>query len=408
MLQTPEPEHQPPTPEATGRRQAKRQRKAAPIDHRRREANRLAAERSRGRQHEKVVALEVAIQALGDENLRLREEIARLETGNAEAPMSLDLIDAPAEDDNSRTLLNALLSAPPAPPAEEMWLDSPAELNENWMMGMDDLFPGVESGRLGELANVAAGQDSSSFAEVMEEHVEHPLPTETPRRPIPAPPMRPTNTAALNTEMEKVIRDDLRETKEAIARIQKEIAFYRGQGDAVPEPVALSSALDILSRDDDEVMEKTKKIDEEISELEQEADVLRVVITRTRDARYEEGNKLSAVVNELRALEMDGGERERDRITGVLRALRGHISAVIANPGVSQSSESADSRYLMEMALHHSLLPLLDESEVGPLRIPQWRSMAYHSSHPDEMEIPPICLIRQSDPHGHSPIVNPA
>lgn len=366
LQQTPDPEV---TPEVDGagaatpvsaKRAAKRPRKsAAPVDSRRKEANRLAAERSRGRQQEKVVALEVAIQSLGDENLRLREEIARLESGAAEAnPVSLDLLDPPADDDHSRTLLNALLSAPPAPaapPADDMWLESPGELNDNWMMGINDLFPGVDaSGRLSELANIAAGQGSetSAFtvsaqdAAVLNDAISAsnaqaaaaPSSTDTPRRTATAPQgMRSANSAiALNTEMERFILDDLVKTKEAIARIQREIAFYRGHGDPVDDDIATEMTLanDILRANDDEVRAKTTEVEGQIAELESKADVLRVVITRTRDARFEEANKLAAVVNELRALGMDGGERERERITGVLRALRGHITAVIANPGV--------------------------------------------------------------------------
>lgn len=373
-----------PPPETPVTRQRKARNSSTPgsnADSRRREANRLAAERSRGRQQEKIVALEMAVQALGDENLRLKNEVARLEgrerddggsqAGAVSNTMGVDhaltettvaAVEAAAaaavaaaehtqaqQDSHSRNILAALLSGAGGTGGIEdalgAGLDGDADGEAaNWMRGVESLFKEAEaSGRLGELAAVAAGEGSDAvphdavLGDVLEDNRARQSSV------VPMPSLGATTLAialAINNETEKLLRDDLAQTKAAIAHVEREMLRLRGlpvYDNATDGDQPLSSTIPegIIGADDATVRARDDEMQGEITKLESEASVLREVVSRMRDAHTEESDKVKALAEDLRALGMDGGERERDQVSMVLRALRAQITTLMSVPGVS-------------------------------------------------------------------------
>lgn len=274
-------------------------------DFRRREANRLAADRSRIRATEKRTSLEATFTTLTEDNARLKAEIEKLERDAGHVDLSMQMhmpglgmgMDHVAEGENpndaqdshSRTILAALMSAGQHETFESDMAQALDGVgvgvgagDDSWMQGMEDMLKDAEtSGRLGELARLAAGrngppgqeggavetdtpQADSATAEVPAQASEE-EPTnqpnaqpqavdpqidpaldkdgETPaRKDEPAVPAQvvlkkidyhpeaalaaATSKIAvtLNADMEKIIRDELAVTKAVLASVNKEIA----------------------------------------------------------------------------------------------------------------------------------------------------------------------------------------
>lgn len=255
-------------------------------DFRRKEANRLAADRSRSRQAEKVGALQLALRSLGEENLRLRQDIAKMEAEQGISPLPLDqggdrsreggqgqgqdlkhalapisdarlpaagasgsgsteeavasagtmsadgrLADEETETEDqahSRTILAALMSD----------TDISQALDEDWMNLVNQQPLQQEDARQPE-AEATTGHDSTRPAEAEAGPsdgaagvtVENTLNTMIPEVSTPsANPSSPSTTlpasVALHAEIEKYLRDDVAATKAAIARIEQEIANF--------------------------------------------------------------------------------------------------------------------------------------------------------------------------------------
>jgi len=140
-------------------------------DFRRREANRLAADRSRIRASEKRASLETAYATLTEDNARLKAEIEKLEreAGHAGVPVPVPEEEPEvssgdhAQDSHSRTILAALMSAGQHETFETDMahaLEGVGSGDDSWMQGMEDMLKDAESsGRLGELARLAAGRN---------------------------------------------------------------------------------------------------------------------------------------------------------------------------------------------------------------------------------------------------------
>lgn len=366
-------------------------------DARRREANRLAAERSRNRQHEKIIALEMAVQALGDENLKLKEEIERLEgreeggasqdmpTGEQTATTVADVeaataaaINAADSQNQQGNLLAALLSSSGSN-IDELTATLDPESEQSWMRGVESLFKDEVdvSGRLGELAAVAAGQEGDG-------NIDQSSQGQTPTGDALSEgsrsrggsvyggtmPALATSTAsavavAINTEMEKLLREDTAKTKAAIARVERELMRARGQpvyedganDDSIPLPATIPK--DILEADSQALLTKSEEIKNEMAKAESEAAVLREVVSRMRAARSEDQQKVDGLVSELKELEMDGGEREREQIAGLLRGLRAHVTTRMNAPGVSASNTMTCGRKLTNSQNDFNAGPLM-------------------------------------------------
>ena len=344
-------------------------------DFRRREANRSAAERSRSRQHEKVVALEMAAQALSEENLRLKEELGRygdegmtiegiVEDSNATTdalanhPIQNDSSiegdaqqESDAQDSHSRTILAALMSG--AGVDDFNGVDVNVDGDEaSWMQGVDiqgveTLFKEAESsGRLREFAAVAAGNgagsdqaldtvapDQDEAVPVLQLQTRQSRPSSTFTSAAAAAATASAVAVAINAEMEKHLRDDMASTKSAIAKIEREMTRLRGEATAA-EPdedaeTASSLPLGILSTDAAVLQAKADEMQTEISRLQEELPVRREVVLRMRDAKVDEESKLASVVSELQTLGMGGAEEEREKIGAVLRAIGGYVGSML-------------------------------------------------------------------------------
>ncbi|CAK9783285.1 hypothetical protein CC85DRAFT_282025 [Cutaneotrichosporon oleaginosum] len=333
-FETPEaPEAHPPPapveqviPPVTPEHPSRSKKTADPV---RREANRRAAERSRGRQQEKIVALEMAVQTLSDENLRLKDEIARIE-GRDAAPEVLASIEqqanaVPAE--SSQSLDAAAAAAVASQVQNQRFLELLAQGGDiPWAQLLSDSEAEVD-GRLGQLAAVASNQAGD----------EQPQHTPAPSTgPLPSAKVRPGPllSAALTAELEKSLQEEISSVKSAIARADRELARRQGQpvlGD-IHEDAYHPTFTDLYEADEVALAEYSAKAEVETAELETQARVLREVTTRMRAAMEEEESKLLPLEEELRALNVDG-QRDREGVTAVLRALRGHITSLMSAPG---------------------------------------------------------------------------
>jgi hypothetical protein len=196
-------------------------------DFRRKEANRLAADRSRSRAQEKRISLENTAKSLEEENKKLLTEISKLEAllpdtepvsahqslvtnahnGQSHSSMADNTLHDQqaighvtpaigvgmgqsmhaandAQDSHSRTILAALMSAGSV--NEAFSLGAGDENDDAWMQGVEEMFKEAESsGRLGELAALATGRNGPPGGP--EEHAEtHDAPS-GPASPYEAP-----------------------------------------------------------------------------------------------------------------------------------------------------------------------------------------------------------------------------
>ncbi|GMK56552.1 hypothetical protein CspeluHIS016_0303920 [Cutaneotrichosporon spelunceum] len=295
----------------------------------RREANRRAAERSRGRQQEKIVALEMAVQTLSDENLRLKDEIARLE-GRDIAPETITDIEEPpsvAPAESNQSLDAAAAAAVASQVQNQHFLDLFAHGGDiPWAQLLSESDAEVD-GRLGQLAAVASNQAGD----------EPPQPPSAPSTELVTPVRTrpaPVSSTSLTTELEKLLQEEIASVKNAISRADRELARRRGQavfGD-VPEDLYQPTYPELYEADDTVLAEHSAKIDIDMAELNIQASALREVTTRMRTSMEEEETKLLPLEEELRMLNVDG-QRDREGVTAVLRAFRGHLTSLMSAPG---------------------------------------------------------------------------
>ena len=310
--------------------------------------------------------MQVAAQTLGDENLRLQEEIRRLEkcdatteeeTGHHEAGGDESLAAAEphdaqqAQDSHSRTILAALMSG-----VDNAFPGSTGETDTdetNWMQSVDRLFNDAESkSRLGELAIVAAGQGEGSAA-TPATNTAAPQEEGQTLREAEEPVTRlntSTNSAAIaavtsstvavviNAEMEKQLRNDLASTKAAIAQIEREMGKLRGgpipaEMDIEDTHSADSSPLPqgILFSNAETLQGKSTEMVKSIESLEAEMPGRREMVLQMRDARVEDEIQLAGTVSELQALGLESGEVERAKIDTILEAMGGLVSNLLGD-----------------------------------------------------------------------------
>ncbi|BEJ13539.1 hypothetical protein CspHIS471_0307130 [Cutaneotrichosporon sp. HIS471] len=296
----------------------------------RREANRRAAERSRGRQQEKIVALEMAVQTLSDENLRLKDEITRLE-GRDVAPETLANMEPPpsmAPTESNQSLDAAAAAAVASHVQNQQFLDLLAQGGDiPWAQLLSESEAEVD-GRLGQLAAVASNQAG--------EEPPQPAPADTtelgnPARTRPAP----VSSTALTSELEKLLLEEIASVKNAIARADRELARRRGHqvfGGDVAEDSYQPIYPELYAADDTALAEHSTKAELDMAELDIQASVLREVTARMRASMEEEETKLLPLEEELRMLNVDG-QRDREGVTAVLRAFRGHLTSLMSAPG---------------------------------------------------------------------------
>ncbi|WVR00261.1 hypothetical protein IAU59_007404 [Kwoniella sp. CBS 9459] len=391
---------------------APKAKKAAPgsaADFRRREANRLAAERSRSRASEKAVALENARKSLAEENQSLKEQIAQLEDGFAPLTVTDEATatvqppiqapetgrdhddhplfgnetqsnSSPAEqvhvtlddhtshhghgqhDDHdhaqrqeqeahSHTILAAL--------TDITGVDFSESNDASWMQGMESFLKESDtSGRLGELAAVASGTNGDresvheQTAENSQMDPQH-LSTSRPavpvdaglqlaeerrfKMPVPAGPINNAVTvlaAAINTEMERLIMEDLADTKAAIVQIEKQIAALR-EGRDLPADGAdhdPSSSLpsSILRTDSSSLSASVQEVQTNIAQVQSDLPGLHEELGKLRDEKTTEVDQVTNLMKELKTTTIED-EDEMQSFIGTLKAVGGLVESLLSD-----------------------------------------------------------------------------
>nr|ODN91566.1 hypothetical protein L204_05551 [Cryptococcus depauperatus CBS 7855] len=340
-------------------------------DFRRREANRLAADRSRSRQAEKAAGLEHTARALAEENARLKEQIAALENAleeyhpeiqsnqrqeegrptsipprNGESPQETQQsvedgqIQTHEQEAHSHTILAAL--------TDITGVDFSEGNESNWMHGMESFLKETgESGRLGELAAVATGHEG-----------EH-MPLQHPERPelnanAPFKQYASSNStstpetnaaiiiaAALNTEVERVLMEDLALTKAAVVKVERQISFVGSENvnDEAAESTAASLLPNSIFSDEIEVLQSLfSEYQETISRLESELFPLRDNLVKTRDEKTAIEKKIVQLVKEIRSLGVNG-EEEKEKTLVSLKSIGGFVETLL-------NEEHPDNQYV--------------------------------------------------------------
>ncbi|WWD03604.1 hypothetical protein V865_001658 [Kwoniella europaea PYCC6329] len=344
-------------------------------DYRRREANRLAAERSRSRTAEKYSTLNQTFALLQDENEKLRIQIAQLEDNNVDDntnPNSNDVLvpdsqpqkqQEEEEGDTSRqqeqeahsnTILAALtgitgveFTDPHAHEGEEE-----EDNDHSWIHNIESTIDAETSGRLAELAVVATtgtgtGQDqeghqadiaSGSVNLIGSDQVgknQSYLSNENDQSLVSSPVNNPVIAlaAAINTEIESIIMEDLALTKAAIASIEKQIeALKQGQQPSLDNTEEIDRFLP-----DSALIEDVNKLSVHSTEYAQESDniqsklpQLHDELVKLRDEKVNEEKKVVDLVNEVRRLAISD-ESEKNTLVDGLKALGGLVESLLSD-----------------------------------------------------------------------------
>ncbi|WWD19611.1 hypothetical protein CI109_104073 [Kwoniella shandongensis] len=361
-------------------------------DFRRREANRLAAERSRSRQHDKSAALDNAAKVLSEENARLREQIAQLEGGspNAVAVTAPIAEEGHEEDDqhpshedavagsaNGDSHSRGIREETPIQTQEQQEAHSHtilaaltditgvdfSEGNEaSWMQGMENFLKDSDvSGRLGELAAVATGhEDGGSNPNAPEGHDESERGREGEQSAVAAaaavvqqaegplqvsetkkPRMMSTTSnaaavlaAAINTEMERIIMEDLAVTKAAIVTVEKQLAKIRA-GESPDEVIkeedvtTVLPSLAALSSDVEVLESATTEAQTGIAEVEGRLPAIHDELAKLREEKLSEEVKVIDLVKEIRELGIEGGDEEKEKLVATLKSIGGFVESLL-------------------------------------------------------------------------------
>lgn len=338
-------------------------------DFRRREANRLAADRSRSRQAEKGAALENASRILSEENARLKEQIAALEGGTEGSDFHHAVQDAEhqptpgpsrtgeshedgqqisqegdaqtqEQEAHSHTILAAL--------TDITGVDFSEGNEANWMQGMETFLKDSESGRLGELAAVATGHDDPQMQHQEKAEAPHispfkmsipfPLPGQV---PIPGTSAAVGLAAALNTEMERIIMEDLALTKAAIVKVENQISHLRAHPDADIDEISSDSSVtpllpkDIFSEDVEALQAAQTDMQNSISYLESTLPPVRGEFVKTRDDKTSEEKRIVDLVKEVKELEVRE-EDQKEKVLSNLRSVGTFVENLLTEEHVSE------------------------------------------------------------------------
>lgn len=316
--------------------------KGSTADYRRKEANRLAAERSRSRQSERRAGVEAAFERLTEENARLAEEISSLEgagegersthddlaeavsalhspqiprdeiqsehTGHAEERGTNEALIAEEEAQaHSRTILAALMSD--------------AEINqalgEDWMSHVDE----AEVGAANQTAQTSDETDTAPHAST-EAPLNHEIgdadkadqagsskATETAAghtesEHVPDKHRQNAMAVAIHAELERHVRDDLAATKAAIDRIDKELAFLRRrnpveesvENPGQPTPYFSTLPAEYTSSENATIVAAKSDLDTEMSACADRMGPLRERAFQLRESRLSEAQRLERLL----------------------------------------------------------------------------------------------------------------
>ncbi|WWC94839.1 hypothetical protein V866_001689 [Kwoniella sp. B9012] len=345
-------------------------------DYRRREANRLAAERSRSRTAEKYSTLNQTFALLQDENEKLRIQIAQLENNNVidNANINTNSNDVLVSDSrpqkqqeeeegdtsrqqeqeaHSNTILAALTGITGVEFTDPHTHEGEEEDNDHsWIHNIESTIDAETSGRLAELAVVATtgtgtGQDQEGHqADVESGNVnligsdqvgknQSYLSNENDQSLVSSPVNNPVIAlaAAINTEIESIIMEDLALTKAAIASIEKQIeALKQGQQHPLDNTEEIDKFLP-----DSALIEDVNKLSVHSTEYAQESDTIQSKLpqlhdelVKLRDEKVNEEKKVVDLVNEVRRLDISD-ESEKNTLVDGLKALGGLVESLLSD-----------------------------------------------------------------------------
>ena len=325
------------TSSKVGRKSRKKHRivPGSSADFRRKEANRLAAERSRHRANKKQNALDVASEALEEENRRLKAELAELEGSHPTSVAALPSVDDtdPEAAQHSRTILAALMDG----------VGDAMEKDPNWIQGVENLIKEADaSGRLGELATVASGRqdgppqaESSSTSKRKRKVGKTVAP-----RPVEDQSSATTVTVAINGEMEALLQDELAQTKATIVRIEREIAQLRGEPmEQQEDPIEASEMVEaeVLYADVDHLVSRNLQVLAEAEAIKTTLPGLREVAITAQDRRTEEGKRFKAAIDELKSQgDQAGADGVRSKV--ILQRAEAAWHAIVTDKAVSRDA----------------------------------------------------------------------
>lgn len=326
-------------------------------DYKRKEANRLAAERSRSRQAEKRASLDEAARRLDEERAKLLDEIERLEheasggsgytlqrhqhqerheseqspgldqrvpiehnNGEGSSTMTATEADAEAEAQaHSRTILAALMSDADINQAlGSDWMhqdDQEAEVSQALASSTDTAVQASVAPAQEDSVNQSPRQSSAT------QHDE--AGTSTPES------ARPGMAVSLHAEMERHLRDDLAATKIAIDRVEKELAVLRGAVEVDPgevEQPAYISPLpaNITSSDITALDTLTRSLQHEYRQVEERLPVVKNKVASLMNSRITEAERLKTLLLKLKV-----DEDDKAAVDKILRPLSTHLDGLL-------------------------------------------------------------------------------
>lgn len=402
--------------------------KGSTADYKRKEANRLAAERSRSRVAEKKTALNEAFAKLNEENEHLRAELARLEGGQDGTPGSGDraqsqthhelveavfqqqqqeqdqqhqdrkqgqgegeeqmkaesgaaaaagadtgageaahgTVDAEAEAQaHSRTILAALMSD--------------AEINEalgdNWM---DHVSEADIVAATAEVHREQAATGSPHVGQTRSPSASADLPTVS---PLPAgdtssgststPHARSVGLAiALHAEMERHLRDDLAATKVAIDQIERQLGAIRAGEDTTATTFASPLPSDYKAEDATTLKALLSTLGHDAQATSDRMGPLKDTVAELIDSRMTEASKMLAA---LAAVHVDGDD---EAVVGkILQPLKTHLTELVNNllPEVCSSHIIVRSESGADVIQHTDSFSALPGSRLAPSIAPRRR-----------------------------------
>ncbi|OCF61247.1 hypothetical protein L486_00893 [Kwoniella mangroviensis CBS 10435] len=344
-------------------------------DYRRREANRLAAERSRSRTAEKYSTLNQTFALLQDENEKLRIQISQLENNNVNGDTNIntnsnDILvpdsqpqkeQEEQEGDSSRqqeqeahsnTILAALTGITGVEFTDPHTQGEEEDNDHSWIHNIESTIDAETSGRLAELAVVATtgtgtGQDQEGHQADIESGNVNPigsdqigknqsyLSNENDQSLVSSPVNNPVIAlaAAINTEIESIIMEDLALTKAAIASIEKQIeALKQGQHCSSDNTEEIDKFLPASA-----LIEDVNKLSVHSTEYAQESDTIQSKLpqlhdelVKLRDEKVNEEKKVVDLVNEVGRLDISD-ESEKNTLVDGMKALGGLVESLLSD-----------------------------------------------------------------------------
>jgi hypothetical protein len=343
--------------------------KGSTADYKRKEANRLAAERSRSRQAERRANLVAASQRMAEEQRLILDEIARLEaeasggTGSGagvgvgvgsgsgytlhrhqadekhEPEPAPAVNQRPSIEQNPGDQGSSVMTTTEAMEAEAeaqahsrtilAALMSDAEINQalvgDWMDQDEQEGDTSQVAPTSNHANNAPAPNQEESSEQLQAH--SPVTQHQQEEAVASDTGKPGMAVSLHAEMERHLRDDLAATKIAIDQVEKELAVLRGidppaEGEqptyesplpaniTSTDPVALDSLIETLESEHQQLAVQLPKVKERVATL--------------MESRTAEAERLKTLLLKLRV-----DDEDKAAVDKILKPLSTHLDELL-------------------------------------------------------------------------------